>query len=71
MYEMLSTRELAVLTRWLFEGTEQAYLAACGAADAADWAEHRWPVHAELAEEFLIAGTELLVRVDQYWPRIA
>lgn len=72
MYEQLTTHELAVLTRWLFEGAEQAYLVACtGAADGEpDWTRVRQPVHAELASEFFAAAMELMLRLDPYCPQI-
>jgi hypothetical protein len=71
MYGTLTTAELAVLKDVLFEGSEEAYRVACASRAELGWAEHRQPVHRELAQLFIEAGTELFLRLDRYFPQIA
>jgi hypothetical protein len=71
MYGPLTTAELAVLKSVLFEGSEEAYRVACVSRTDPGWAEHRQPVHRELAQLFMEAGTELFLRLDRHFPQIA
>ena len=65
MYDLLTTKELTVLQSMLFEGTEDTYrLARLQEADPRSMEFYR-SVHAELANLFIEAGTELLQRLDQ------
>jgi hypothetical protein len=65
MYDLLTTKELTVLQSMLFEGTEEAYGAVCAGYDAPTWTAQYYPVHGELGQLFIEAGTELLLRLDQ------
>jgi hypothetical protein len=71
MYELLSTKELATLQVWLFEGTEEAFRVACATGDDPGWWQRRPALHRELAALFIEAGTELFQRLDRYCPQIA
>jgi hypothetical protein len=71
MYGPLTTAELAVLKSVLFEGSEEAYRVACVSRADPGWSEHRQPVHRELAQLFMEAGTELFLRLDRHFPQIA
>ena len=64
MYELLSTTELNVLQSMLFEGTEDAYRLASIKDGNPGWVAHYRPVHRELGQLFIEAGTELLERLD-------
>jgi hypothetical protein len=65
MYDLLTTTELTVLQSMLFEGTEDAYRLAGIQDGNPGWMEHYRPVHTELGNLFIEAGTELLQRLDQ------
>ena len=65
MYELLTTTELTVLQSMLFEGTEDAYRVACIPDGNPGWVAHYRPLHLDLGNLFIEAGTELLLRLDQ------
>jgi hypothetical protein len=65
MYELLTTTELNVLQSMLFEGTEDAYRAAHLMDGYPGRVMDYRPVHLELGNLFIEAGTELLLRLDQ------
>jgi hypothetical protein len=65
MYDLLTTTELTVLQSMLFEGTENAYRVASVREANPRWTANYRPVHVELGNLFIEAGTELLLRLDQ------
>jgi hypothetical protein len=65
MYDLLTMRELTVLQSMLFDGTEDTYRLARIKNGNPGWMAHYRPVHTELGNLFIEAGTELLQRLDQ------
>lgn len=65
MYSALTFRELLVLQRMLYEGTEEAYLVANLLGPDPDWFGYYRPVHWELVHVFIEVGKELLCRIEK------
>jgi hypothetical protein len=64
MYHMLTDTELNVLQHMLFEGTEKALLVVSENDRELNSAESHRAMHAELAELFIEAATELSRRLE-------
>jgi len=64
MFDMLTTRELTVLQSMLFESTEEAYKLIALKCSDTGWFRHYRPVHHEVGNLFIEAGTALLQRLD-------
>jgi hypothetical protein len=64
MYYLLTTEELTVLQSMLYEATEETFHAASILTGHPVWTESYHPLHQEVAQLFIEAGTELLVRLD-------
>jgi hypothetical protein len=63
MYHMLNTRELTVLQKMLFEGTEKAFSAVSQNGREVDSAHCHSAMHCELAHLFFEAAGELYQRL--------
>jgi hypothetical protein len=64
MYHMLTDRELNVLQHMLFEGTEKAFSMASENSLELNSADCQRAIHAELADLFIEAATELSRRLE-------
>jgi hypothetical protein len=68
MYHALTTRELTILKRMLYEATENAYQLVGFKHGCPEWINRYGPVHLEIGHLFIEAGTELLQRLNQLLP---
>jgi hypothetical protein len=68
MYEVLTTKELAVLQSMLYEAVEEVFRTINVMDGQPVWAELYRPLHWELGHLFIEAGTELVQRLDQHVP---
>jgi hypothetical protein len=66
MYDLLTTDELTMLQRMLYDGTEEAYKVTRSRDEEPDWPGRYRPVHRELGHLFIEAGTELVERLDTH-----
>jgi hypothetical protein len=64
MYDLLTTAELTVLQKMLYDGTEDAYRVTRSGDEELGWTDRYRPVHREVGRLFIEAGTELVERLD-------
>jgi hypothetical protein len=66
MFDTLTTTELTVLQGMLYEGTTESYRVTRLGLQNAGWFAAYRPVHSEIGQLFIEAGTELVGRLDQH-----
>jgi hypothetical protein len=71
MYDPLTTTQLTVLQKMLFEAVEEAYRLINVQDGDPTWMERYHPMHQELGHLFIEAGEELLVRLNRSSKRLA